>query len=82
MIHVNTCKFVRNLILLVSSLPQDCGDEVSLELRGERVFLQRGGLEAERNSDMVKALVRANPSYASSAISSLLGGSKDDSCEQ
>ena len=48
----------------------------------ERVLLQRTGLEGEKNSDMVKALVRANPSYASSAISSLLGGSKDDSCKQ
>ena len=51
-----------------------------MEVRGERVLLQRGGLE-EKNSDVVKALVRANPSYASTAISSLLGGTKDDSCE-
>ena len=56
------------------------GGELCVEVRGERVLLQRGGLE-EKSSDVVKALVRANPSYASTAISSLLGSSKDDSCE-
>ena len=57
------------------------GGEVRVVPSRERVLLQRTGLEGEKNSDMVKALVRANPSYASSAISSLLGGSKDDSCK-
>ena len=61
---------------------QGGGEEVRVVPTRERVLLQRTGLEGEKNSDMVKALVRANPSYASSAISSLLGGSKDDSCKQ
>ena len=71
-------------VKLCTVLPssQEEGDELKVIPSGERVLLQRTGLEGEKNSDVVKALVRANPSYASSAISSLLGGNKDDSCEQ
>lgn len=45
------------------------------------MLIQRSGGEGDKNSDMVKALVRASPSYSSTAISSLLGISKDDTCE-
>ena len=52
-----------------------------LAASGARLLLQRTGLESEKSSEMVKALVRSNPAYASTAISTLLGGSKDDTCE-
>ena len=55
--------------------------EMDLVPHGERVYLQRTMVEVDKNSDVVKALMRSNPSYASSAIVSLLGQSKDDTCE-
>lgn len=49
---------------------------------GVRVVLQRCDHETEKNSGIMKALVRANPSYSTSALSSLLGlKDKDDNCE-
>ena len=49
---------------------------------GARVVVQRCDHETDRNSSMMKALVRANPSYSASALSSLLGlKEKDDNCE-
>lgn len=55
--------------------------EMDLVPHGERVYLHRTMVEVDKNSDVVKALMRSNPSYASSAIVSLLGQSKDDTCE-
>ena len=48
---------------------------------GNKVLIQRCVQESDKNSDVVKALVRASPSYSSSALTSLLGISKDDNCE-
>ncbi len=47
-----------------------------------RVLVQRCEQESDKNAGMLKALVRANPSYSASALSSLLGfKDKDDSCK-
>ena len=75
--------YLLHLLPLSFSSPhcQRTSDKLVLSPVREPVMLQRAGHDREKNSDMVKALVRANPSYASSAISSLLGGSKDDTCE-
>lgn len=48
---------------------------------GPKVLIQRSYTEGDKNSEMMKVLVRASPSYSSSALSSLLGISKDDTCE-
>ena len=48
---------------------------------GRKVLIQRIGASSDKSSDMVKVLVRTSPSYSSSALSSLLGISKDDTCE-
>ena len=45
------------------------------------MLIQRIGPVTDKNADMVKVLVRASPSYSSSAISSLLGVTKDDTCK-
>ena len=45
------------------------------------MLIQRSYTESDKNSEMVKVLVRASPSYSSSALSSLLGIAKDDTCE-
>ena len=71
---------------LISLLSQSEGEgsdaELALCSSGERVLLQRtSNIEADKNSDVMKALVRANPSYATSTISSLLGGARDDTCK-
>ena len=69
------------------AVPQVSSDSSSgslaLHPTGEPILLQRGTLDRDKNSEVVKALVRANPSYASSAaaFSTLLGSSKDDTCE-
>lgn len=56
----------------------DRGFEICL---GRKVLIKRLGPESDKNSEMVKVLVRASPSYSSSALSSLLGISKDDTCK-
>ena len=48
---------------------------------GHKVLIQRSGTESDKNSDVVKVLVRASPSYSSTVLSSLLGIAKDDTCE-
>lgn len=48
---------------------------------GSKVLIQRSSGESDKGSDMVKVLVRASPSYSATALSSLLGISKDDTCE-
>lgn len=49
---------------------------------GVKVLVQRCDHENDKSSGMMKALVRANPSYSTSALSSLLGiKDKDDNCE-
>lgn len=79
--------FATNSSLSWCAVPQVSSDSSSgslaLQPTGEPVLLQRGTLERDKNSEVVKALVRANPSYASSAaaFSTLLGSSKDDTCE-
>ena len=50
-----------------------------LEL-GRKVLIQRSGGEGDK-SDLMKVLVRSSPSYSSTALSSLLGITKDDTCE-
>ena len=73
-------------VFFLSLSSQTEGEGTSAELAlctcGERVLLQKAlPVEVDKNSDVMKALVRANPSYATSTISSLLGGSRDDTCE-
>ena len=84
-ILANSHKFVLSLSLSLSHFQtegEDSSSELVLSTRGERVLLQKAlAVESDKNSDVMKALVRANPSYASSTISSLLGGSRDDTCE-
>ena len=84
-ILTNSRKFVLSLSLSLSRFQtegEDSSSELVLSTRGERVLLQKAlAVESDKNSDVMKALVRANPSYASSTISSLLGGSRDDTCE-
>ncbi len=77
---MNVCLYATHSFLQPSTASsQDC----LLHPAGDPVLLQRGVLDKEKNSEVVKALMRANPSYTSSAtFSALLGVSKDDTCEQ
>ncbi len=63
-----------------SSTVSLCQGEDKLTL-GQKVLIQRSYADGDKNSEMVKVLVRASPSYSSSALSSLLGISKDDTCK-
>ena len=57
------------------------GEGQSLVL-GSRILIQRYDHDSDKNTGMLKALVRANPSYSVSALTSLLGfKDKDDNCE-
>ena len=47
---------------------------------GRKVLIQHSSSDGDKG-DVVKVLVRASPSYSSSALSSLLGISKDDTCK-
>ena len=79
--YMNVCLYesLHSLLQPSTASSQDC----LLHPVGDPVLLQRGVLDKEKNSEVVKALMRANPSYASSAtFSALLGVSKDDTCEQ
>jgi E3 ubiquitin-protein ligase HECTD4 len=55
-------------------------DSLILHPVRDPVLLQRGSLDRDKNSDVAKALalVRGNPSYASTAFASMFGVSKDD----
>ena len=77
---ISTCV---HCVSLQATSDSSSSESPVLQSTGEPVLLQRGALDKDKNSEVVKALVRANPSYASSAaaFSTLLGSSKDDNCE-
>ena len=84
LLHTGVVTFDLMQCLLPPQLSSSSSSSSSLVLEphGERLLLRRSGaLEVDKNSDVVKALVRANPTYASAAISSMLGIGKDDTCE-